>query len=48
MADREYSEAVRRLIDYPGDTVPAHDKFMELCNLYPHPADFLFCATRSL
>ncbi len=23
MADREYSEAVRRLIDYPGDTVPA-------------------------
>lgn len=31
-----------------GKTVPAYDKFMEICKLYQYPADFIFCGKRSL
>lgn len=31
-----------------GDTVPGYDKFMEICELYQYPADFIFCGRRSL
>ena len=31
-----------------GNTVPAYDKFMEICELYEYPADFIFCGKRSL
>ena len=31
-----------------GNTVPAYDKFMEICKLYQYPADFIFCGRRSL
>ena len=31
-----------------GDTAPSYDKFMEICDLYRYPADFIFCGKRSL
>ena len=31
-----------------GNTVPNYEKFLEICNLYQYPADFIFCGRRSL
>lgn len=31
-----------------GKTVPSYEKFLEICNLYRYPADFIFCGKRSL
>ena len=31
-----------------GITVPGYDKFLEICNLYRYPADFIFCGKNSL